>query len=390
MIDNRFNFQLKNEVFSGFGLCRELDVIFKALGKSRVIVLVDQAVMASSYYEIVAKSISDHIHTVIPISCTEEPAYDYLDEIAEEVRRISDFDLIVGIGGGSCLDITKAVAVLKTNPGKAIGYRGFDMAENEGVPTLCIPTTAGTGSEATINAVFTDTSEMKKLGINGRYINATYSVLDAEWSLSCPQSVAVSSGMDAVVHALESYMCRQATPLSRMHSREAFRLLFHNLPSVINDPLNSAARQSIQVGAYLAAVGLFNSGSGIAGAFSYPLGVHYKVPHGIGGGMFISAIVKDNVDRGYTGFSDLLDTITPVMSSVSREDKAIRFAESLQELADGLGVPKNLVGWGINDDHFDKICELMLPMQGAFDQNPVPFSASSDAPRILKSFVCAA
>ncbi len=388
MIDNTFNFQLKNEVLSGFGLCRDLHEVFTALGKSRVIVLVDQAVMESSYYEIVAKSIAGHILTVIPIRCTEEPAYDYLDEIAEEVRRISGFDLIVGIGGGSCLDITKAVAVLKTNPGKAIDYRGFDMAKKEGVPTLCIPTTAGTGSEATINAVFTDTSEMKKLGINGRYINATYSVLDAEWSLSCPQSVAVSSGMDAVVHALESYMCRQATPFSRMYSREAFRLLFHNLSSVIDEPLNSAARQSIQVGAYLAAVGLFNSGSGIAGAFSYPLGVHYKVPHGIGGGIFISAIVKDNVDRGYTGFADLLDTITPVTPSAGREDKATRFAELLQQLADRLEVPKNLGGWGINGGHYEKICELMLPMQGAFDQNPVPFSASADAPRILKSFVC--
>ena len=196
------------------------------------------------------------------------------------------------------MDITKAVAVLKTNFGKAIEFRGFDMVSEEGVPTLCIPTTAGTGSEATINAVFTDTSEMKKLGINGRFINATYSILDAEWSLSCPRSVAVSSGMDAVVHSLESYMCKQATPLSRMFSREAFRLLFHNLPSIVEDPMNSEARQSIQVGAYLAAVGLFNAGSGIAGAFSYPLGVHYKVPHGIGGGMFISAIVEDNVEGG--------------------------------------------------------------------------------------------
>ena len=390
MIDHHFNFQLKNEVLSGFGLCRELDRVFGKLGKSSVVILVDQAVMESSYYETVSRSIKGHIHTVIPIRCTEEPAYNYLDQIAEEVRRLSGFDLIVGIGGGSCLDITKAVAVLKTNFGKAIEFRGFDMVSEEGVPTLCIPTTAGTGSEATINAVFTDTSEMKKLGINGRFINATYSILDAEWSLSCPRSVAVSSGMDAVVHSLESYMCKQATPLSRMFSREAFRLLFHNLPSIVEDPMNSEARQSIQVGAYLAAVGLFNAGSGIAGAFSYPLGVHYKVPHGIGGGMFISAIVQANVERGYAGFAEILDTILPGMSSASPDDKARRFAQLLQQLADRLEVPKDLSGWGVDAGDFARICELMLPMQGAFDQNPVPFSASSDAPRILQSFVCPA
>ena len=149
----------------------------------------------------------------------------------------------------------------------------------------------------TINAVFTDKSEGRKLGINGRYLNATYAVLDAEWTMSCPRAVAVSSGMDALVHTLESFMTGKANPLTRALNREAFRLLYTSLPCLVDEPDNMEKRQNLLLGAYLAAIGLFNSGSGIAGALSYPIGVHYKVPHGIGGGRLRLAGAADRARR---------------------------------------------------------------------------------------------
>ena len=150
-------------------------------------------------------------------------------------------DLLIAIGGGSCLDMGKALAVLLSNPGKGIDYRGFDKVRVPGVPTLLIPTTAGTGSEVTINAVFTDKREMRKLGINGRYLSATWALLDAEWTLSCPSAAAVSAGMDAMVHTLESFMCRQHNALTRVFSREAFRLLYRDLPCLVEEPGNHRA-----------------------------------------------------------------------------------------------------------------------------------------------------
>lgn len=124
---------------------------------------------------------------------TEGPDYDYLDTIVDKIRGLSEIDVLIGIGGGSCLDIIKAAAVLKTNPWRGIEYRGFDKVQTAGIPTIAIHTTAGTGSEVTINAVFTNKKEMRKLGINGRYMNATYAILDAEWTLSCPTFAAASS-----------------------------------------------------------------------------------------------------------------------------------------------------------------------------------------------------
>ena len=317
---------------------------------------------------------------------SEEPDYGYLDEVADKARSMGPFDALVGIGGGSCMDMAKGVAVLLTNPGKGIDYRGFDKVEKPGVPTICIPTTAGTGSEVTINAVFTDKAEMKKLGINGRYLNATYAVLDAEWTMSCPPHVALSSGMDAMTHALESFSCRQHNTLTRAFSKEGFKLLYENLDCLKDDPENRDKRQKLLLGSYLAAAGLFNSGSGIAGAFSYPIGVHFKVPHGIGGAIFLASVVEFNVERGYTDYAELLDMVEP-RPDLDEGAKSELFAKRLRELSDRLGVPATLEQWGLTRDRGEEVCGLLEPLQGAFDQNPVPFSAKIDAPELLYKHV---
>src|SRR5271165_5739041 len=143
--------------------------------------------------------------------------------------------------------------------------------------------------------------------------------------MSCPRSVAVSSGMDALVHTLESFMTSNANELTRALNREAFRLLYENLPALVDAPDDKSRRQSLLLGAYLAAAGLFNSGSGIAGALSYPIGVHFKVPHGIGGGIFIASVVEYNVSRGWFDYAELLDLVEPHPDWTS-ERKAKRFA----------------------------------------------------------------
>ncbi|TAN45244.1 MAG: iron-containing alcohol dehydrogenase [Nitrospirae bacterium] len=384
MID-KFGFQLNTIMFYGIGHSMTLGDFLKQKGHEKVLFLADEGVVKGADYfgrvKETVRSCVDKLH-VIALRGNEEPDYDYLDAVAAEVRSLGKIDAVVGIGGGSCLDMMKAVAVLMTNPGRGIDYRGFDKLQNPGVPTIAIPTTAGTGSEVTINAVFTDKKEMKKLGINGLYMNATYAILDAEWTLSCPVHVAVSSGMDAMTHALESFMCRKANGLTRVFSKEAFRLLYGALPSLIDDPGNKTKRQELLLGSYLAGAALFNSGSGIAGALSYPIGVHFKVPHGIGGAIFLSSVVEFNVSKGYYDYSELLDLVEPC-SGLSAKAKAEKFSVLMKDLSIKLGVPDYLDQWGITKDNVQETAKLMLPLQAAFDQNPVSFSAEKDAPEML-------
>ncbi len=384
-----FNFQVIDNLLAGVGSTRQLENLLVRHSYNRIQLLVDESVAEKSAYfteiETLLKRGSREVF-VQRLRGSEEPDYAYLDSVVALLRKQVAPDVIIGIGGGSSLDITKAAAVLLTNPGSGIDYRGFDKLTKPGVPTICIPTTAGSGSEVTINAVFTDKTEKKKLGINGRFMNATHAILDSEWTSSCPYKVALSSGADALTHTLESFMCRQHNAMTREFSKSAFRLLYQNLPSLSGDPDNLEKRQNILMGAHLAAIALFNSGSGIAGALSYPIGVHYKVPHGIGGAIFLASVVEFNVNHGYMDYADLLDQIEP-HPEMDALAKSKRFVAAIRDLADSLGVPKYLDEWGITKNNVQEVAQLMLPLQAAFDQNPVSFSAEHDAREMLHKHV---
>jgi alcohol dehydrogenase len=385
----QFYFQFKTKTNYGFGYSRNLPAFLTEHGFSNVVLMVHEGVAQhSNYYQEIVSLLEKSVVklTIEILRGNEEPDYDYLDEIVEKIRAISEVDVIVGIGGGSCLDIAKAVALLKTNPGKGLEYRGFDHGKVPGVPVIAIPTTAGSGSEATINAVFTNKQEKKKLGINGINMDATYAILDAEWTLSCPFSAALSSGLDALVHSMESFMCHQANPLTRMYSREAFRLLYFALPCLVEDPTNQDKRQQLILASYIAATGLFNSGSGVAGAISYPLGVHYGLPHGLGGGMLLLDVIEFNIERGYYEYSELCDLIEP-SPGLSAKEKSKLFLNLLRKLYAKLNVECHLDSWGITKENVDEVAKLMYPMQAAFDQNPIPFSATEDALNILRGHV---
>lgn len=383
-----FRFRLSTDMQYGFESSLQLGIFLKDKGYKEVCVLVDEAVSKTEYYKEVFSRIRKEISKleVLPLRGTEEPSYDYLDMIAEKVRAMKTLDAVVGIGGGSTLDMTKAVAALKTNSGKGVQYRGFDHVKVPGIPSVLIPTTAGTASEVTINAVFIDKDEKRKLGINGNFMFATFAFLDAKWTLSCPLSVAVSAGVDAMVHALESFKNPKANIVTRSFSRLAVRLLVKNLECLVRDPQNIEQRQELLLGSYFAGIALFNSGSGVAGAMSYPIGVHYQVPHGIGGGIFINSVLEFNIKNGCYVYADLFDEIVPG-AKLTPKEKSEKFHQILVDLFAKLQVPRTLTKWGITRANVESVAKLMIPMQAAFDQNPVKFSAEKDALEVLKKHV---
>ena len=377
-------FTLKTNLFSGVGSTYQALNVIQDNNWCHAVVLIDATVENTSSYwvEIEAEFNKVCTLTIFPLLTASEPTYKYLDEVAGLIRAQDAVDVIIGIGGGSALDIAKGAAALRTNEGPALNYRGFDNVLNPSTPTICIPTTAGTGSEVTINAVFTDDDEMRKLGINGKNMGATYAVLDANWTAFCPRSVALSSGLDALVHSLESFITHKSTQVTRTLSANAFQLIYHNLPSALDDPEDSNARQSMLLGSYFAAAALFNSGSGISGALSYPIGVHFHVPHGIAGGITLPSVIRFNVEHGWHGFRPLLATIADT-AGLSDEEVSVQFIEAIEDLYTRLGTPGDFREWGIGANDLSVLTELVATLQGAFDQNPVHFSALNDAPVLL-------
>jgi alcohol dehydrogenase len=375
-------FKLYTDLTIGNGTVRQLDQFIQNKGYRQPAFLVDEGFARSALWtEVLQKAgraFGEPVQVILSRG-TAEPTYDYVDEVVEGFRRL-EFDVLVGIGGGSCLDVAKVAAALKVNPGPAMDYRGFDKVTQPGRPTILIPTTAGTGSEVTINASFVDSASKRKLGVNGRYIHGTYAILDGETTLSCPYNAALSAGIDAMVHTLESFAAKQHNRITRFYAREAFRLLSGALPALKSDSDNVAKRLDLLLGAYYAGISLFNSGSGIAGGLSYPLGVHHRVPHGICGGIFCLQVVAYNIAHGYYDYAEL--------DGVEADPKtgATRLLHRLETLFTELGVPKNLSGFGLGPEMYPNVLEICQGLQPAFDQNPVPFSVQNDLPSFLKSY----
>jgi len=382
-----FEFNLRTRTYFGAGSATKLGEYLKELSFERVGIVIDPAIYKTDYGKKVLKSVEGKRFDTVKIWVYDldgEPDYDSLDQkksIFMSKNATPLVDCFVGIGGGSVMDFAKGLATLVVNPGKAIEYRGFPENLSPSLPTIAVPTTAGTGSEVTYNAVFINWNEKKKLGINTKHNFPVLAILDPNLTLSCPKSVTVSSGVDALVHALESYAARQSNPLTKVFARAAFKLIFNNLSKVLGDPSNIEIRANLQLGAYLAGISLMNSGSGPAGALSYPLGVHFRVPHGYAGGVFLPHIIKFNVKKGYD-YSELYDLIENADKPKRKEEKNHLFSQKLFELCDSLGIPSSLRSFGVNKSNIDTLLKETENLGKAFTQNPIPFSVE-DGKKLL-------
>jgi len=366
-----FEFEIRTHVMYGEGKAAGLGDLLKAESFTNAAVIVDAAMTDNQYVKSALSGITSAKVSVFenPVA---EPTYDFLDEFRKKFSG-KHFDCVIGIGGGSTLDLAKGMATLLVNEGPAITYRGFPKLAVRPLPVIALPTTAGTGSEVTYNAVFTDSKEKRKMGINSKYNYPLHAVLDPLLTLSCPEKVTVSSGMDAMVHTLESFVSRNATIYSRMFSRQAFALLYGNLLKVLDEPGNVETRGRILLGSHFAGAALMNSGAGPAGAMSYPLGAVYKVPHGIAGAVFINKIVRFNVKHGYTEYEQLYDLLDGADASLSPQEKSAEFSKKIDELCAKLKVPQKLTTFGLTAKDIDFLNEqIFTGLKGAIDQNPVP------------------
>jgi len=293
------------------------------------------------------------------IDCDKEPTYSDLNKLIDKARLINlkrRSNAVLVVGGGSAIDIGKAIAVLLNNNVEPIKLRGFDKVRNPGLPVIAIPTTLS-GAEATNSASFIDTSEMRKMGINGRHMFASNVILDPTWLAPVDSNAFISTLLDALIHAYESGVCTKANFMTKPFSRMSFDTILAYMKD--GTPADNKRLSEVQMAAYMSGRALCNSGSGIAGGLSYPLGVHYGVPHGIAGGVFLPYIMEFN------GHEEEAAVVRAFMSDRK--------------------VP--VLGWFI--DSADSFIEKCQGLQPAFDQNPKKFTVEEDLPRLITSMYTA-
>ena len=370
------SFLINTRVFFGRDAIDDLLRFLGDLKIAKCAFIVDRNVLPTEAFELFIATLKNWGLLVIrleELDLTNEPSYSLLDEVTERFRGAA-IDAIFGVGGGSVLDIAKGVGVLLRNPGPALAYRGMDKVENKGVPVICVPTTAGTGSEVTHTASFIDLGTKTKLGINGRYVAPLCGLLIPELTFSAPEKITISAGLDAMLHAIEAITARTASPITKMLGSQAFTVLFSNFRQARETPENYEAKAKMLLGSYYAGVAMMNAGGGPASGISYPLGVHYGIPHGIAGGIFLPHVFSYNVEMSYKGYARVYDCLPDADLRLTDEEKSAAFVREFNKLYASIGAPPRLETWGWKEIDMSFLTEVTMAERKAnLDLNPVFF-----------------
>lgn len=386
-LTSSFEFHLQTKLIYGQGKSEILGREFIDGHYHRPAVVVDHNVAEDPQVKKAVQEIQGSFADVgFILNSLVEPTYDELDSFFVRHFKGNDFDLIIAIGGGSTLDLGKGLAVLATNPGPAIQYRGFPQLARRPLPVIALPTTAGTGSEVTFNAVFTDSHQKRKLGINSKENFPILAIVDPLLTCRCPRQATLSAGADALVHTFESFVHRNHTPLSRLFSKEAFRRIFNSLGLVLSEPENIEARGEVALGASLAAMALMNAGSGPSGSLSYPLGVHCHVPHGFAGAVFLPEVTRFNIQAGYQDYAELYDLIEGADHSLSFREKSMGLGEKLDALWSETGLPTSLSALGVSHAQGAFLADQFDVLKAGIDQNPIAMT-KDDIGKIIRTLL---
>jgi alcohol dehydrogenase len=289
-----FDFHSPTRVVFGAGTLERLGEVARDLGDTRVLLVTDPGLEDAGHPQRAMASLRAAGLQVFLFDGVEQNPTDRHVQKGVDLARPLGIDLIVSVGGGSAMDCAKGINFLLTNGGRMSDYKGFGKATKPMLPSIGIPTTAGTGSEAQSFALIADEHSHMKMACGDRKAAFHVAILDPEVTVSQPKKVTAITGIDALSHAVEAYVTSARNQVSQMFAREAWELLEANLETVLRSPDDLEARAAMQLGAFLAGTAIENSMLGATHACANPLTAHYGLTHGIAIGILLPHVVRFN------------------------------------------------------------------------------------------------
>ncbi len=303
----RFDFQPTTRVVFGERAIDQLGSLAKELNGRRVLVVTDPGLISAGHVERALHSLKKESIDVCLFSGVEEnPTTKHVEDGVRFAKENKSIDLIVGLGGGSVMDCAKGINFLLTNGGKMENYRGMGKATKPMLPSIGIPTTAGTGSEAQSYALIAKADTHEKMACGDLKARFRVVILNPTLLISVPKKVMAITGIDAISHAIESYVSTRRNPISQMFAREAWRLLEKNFEAILREPENLEAQGEMLLGAHLAGAAIENSMLGAAHACANPLTARYGITHGVAVGLMLPQVIKFNGQAVDEEYKDLL------------------------------------------------------------------------------------
>lgn len=363
-------FRMPNVLLTGTGSVQQVGVQAVKLGARKVLVITDKVLNQTGLVKQVTDPLeAENIQVDIIDEVVPEPPFENLEQIARGIRD-QGYDVFVGIGGGSALDVTKALAIMMTNPGDVRELVGIEKVRNKGIPFILIPTTAGTGSEVTYNAIFTDIRDNVKKGIVSPYLLPDVAIVDAALTVSVPPAVTAATGMDALVHAVESYTAQRASELTDGIALHAIQLISRSIRTAVYNGKNIQAREDMAMGSLMAGISLGNAGVGAVHALAYPLGGKFKVPHGVANSLLLPYVMKYNVLANLEKFAQVAKALGENTEGLSLCDAAETAVHALARLSRDVGIPSTLRDVGVTEDDIPALAEEASKIDRLLNNNP--------------------
>ncbi len=354
-------FVLNETSYFGNGAREVLPEEIKTRGFKKVLVVTDKAL-----YEVgVTKKVTDVLDEVkikytVYHDVKPNPTIKNVTDGVEECKKFGA-DVIVAVGGGSSIDTAKGISILMTNPERELtSLNGLSNTVNKGMPLIALPTTAGTAAEVTINYVITDEQKEIKMVCVDPHDIPVLAIVDTNLMASMPKSIAASTGMDALTHAIEGYITKGHNLMSDMFHMKAIQLIFENLPAAVNEK-NQEAIEKIGYAQYIAGMGFSNVGLGIVHSMAHQLGAVYDTPHGLANTILLPTVMRFNGEVCWERYREILINIgRPDAANLSKQDVINTFVWKITELSKAVGITQTVKDTGCKEEDLELLADKAM------------------------------
>jgi len=377
-------FKTTQKVVMGLGSVDKINDEIKDRNLKNVFIVTDEGLIKSGICELVVNKIKKQVKKIeifsdVPPDPPVETAYNCFNK-----AKGKKVDLVIGLGGGSALDIAKMLSIMFTNNEKIENFFGINLVKKRGITKFLIPTTAGTGSEVTPIAILSDEAEHLKKGVVSDYLLPDVAFLDGELTKTLPPKPTASSGMDALIHAVEAFTSVNANNYTDYLAVRAMELISKNLRKAWSNGDNLEARQLMLEGSFLAGQAFANAGVTAVHAFAYPLGGEFHIPHGIANTVMLCPVLEFNMISNLEKFAKLADIFLPHGNIMGNDkEKSLLAIAFLKDLAIDLKLPVTLKELNIPLDAIEKLAEGVMKVTRLLANNPRKLSYE-DAVNIYK------
>jgi alcohol dehydrogenase class IV len=377
-----WSFHTAGKLVFGPGAVSQLGELVARQGLRKLFLVTDRRLREAGIVERVLSPLAEAGNEVFCFDEGEaEPAVSLAVRAAEIARPLEPHG-IVGLGGGSNMDLAKIVAVLLTHGGEPADYFSYDNVPGPVLPLICIPTTAGTGSEVSHAAVLTDTANHIKVSTLSQYLRPALALVDPELTYTCPKSVTADSGIDALTHAIEAYTAIDFTqlpvplgyegklPVSDCLAEKAIELIGRHLVEAVQDGSNRAARDGMSLASTLAGMAFSNSAVALVHALEYPMGAVLHCSHGAGNGLLLPYVMRFNLPERRREFARIAALLGANVSDASEEVAAERAILAVEKIRAAIGIPGRIRDLGGTRDQLPGFAAKAFAIKRLMDVNP--------------------